>query len=147
MSEQVLKEDMFISYIGFLNNVAEKGKLRLYTDKIVWAGSSMVTIPVNRIATAKLDLSKKHLVIRLDDKLDNKKKYTFTTPSFMNKSVRYKKQMESWCDAVNNVCFGMSQSKQIENVNDDNPAVFCSNCGKKVKDSANFCGGCGYKIV
>jgi hypothetical protein len=145
MVEQVLKEDIFISYIGFLNNVAEKGKLFLYKDKIVWTGSSIINIPINRIVSVKLDLSKKHLIISIDDKHDNKKKYTFTTPSFMNSSVRYKKQMESWRDTINNVCSGIFQLEQIEYI--DNPVEYCSNCGKRLKCGMNFCSGCGHKIV
>lgn len=144
MVEQVLKEDMFISYIGFLNNVAEKGKLLLYRDRIIWTGSSIVNIPISRIATAKLDLSKKHLIIRLNDKLNNKSKYTFTTPSFMNSSVRYKKQMESWRDTINNICSGMFQFEQIEYA--DKQSEYCSNCGKNLKRSLNFCSGCGHKV-
>ena len=144
MSEQALKQDMFISYIGFFNNVAEKGKLLLYKDRLEWTGSTIVNIPINTITSAKLDLSKKHLIIRLDDKLYSKKMYKFTTPSFMNKSVRYKKVMESWRDAINNVCVNVFQSEKIEY--DDAPVKYCSGCGQKLKNSANFCGNCGKKV-
>jgi len=144
MSEQALKQDMFISYIGFFNNVAEKGKLLLYKDRLEWTGSTIINIPINAITSAKLDLSKKHLVIRLDDKLYSKKKYTFTTPSFMNKSVRYRAVMESWCDAINSVCVNTFQHEQIEY--DDISYKYCSNCGKELNATANFCGNCGKKV-